>query len=157
MGLIKFVLGICNLRSALLFNFHSYDDRISFFKLIMHRWHFRHKWVDKGGRISESNFISVLTAKKLLKNLSRSRSTWPPFRNKVHIFWEGHKNFAKSPPFLIATSTSQKKVEISQTFCGLLRMYELFNARRWFLWSNFFFVFFIFKTKGKYFYTFNHS
>ena len=35
---------------------------------------------------------------------------------KVHIFWEGHKIFV---------STSQKKVEISQNFCGLLRIYEL--------------------------------
>ena len=39
---------------------------------------------------------------------------------KDHIFWEGHKNF------LTATSASQKKVEISQNFCGLLRIYELY-------------------------------
>ena len=34
--------------------------------------------------------------------------------SKVHIFWEGHKNFAKYPP-----------VEISHNFCGILRIYEL--------------------------------
>ena len=36
--------------------------------------------------------------------------------SKVHIFWEGHKFFAKSPPFLTGTSASQKKVEISHFF-----------------------------------------
>ena len=49
----------------------------------------------------------------------------PTYFYKVHIFWEGHKNFVKSPPFF-DWYTSQKKVEISQTFCGLLRIYELY-------------------------------
>ena len=30
--------------------------------------------------------------------------------------------------FLTGTTTSQKKVEISQTFCGLLRIYELYSS-----------------------------
>ena len=29
--------------------------------------------------------------------------------------------------FLTNSSTSQKKVEISQNFCGLLRIYDLYN------------------------------
>ena len=37
---------------------------------------------------------------------------------KVHIFWEGHK-------ILTGTNASQKKVEISQNFCNLLRIYDL--------------------------------
>ena len=44
---------------------------------------------------------------------------------KVHIFWEGHKNLAKSLLFVIGSSSSQKKVEISQNFCGPLRIYGL--------------------------------
>ena len=34
------------------------------------------------------------------------------------------KNLRNLHLFLTDTSTSQKKVEISQTFCGLLRIYE---------------------------------
>ena len=50
--------------------------------------------------------------------------------SKVHIFWEGHKIFAKSPPFLTGTSASQKKVEILQNFCGLLRINELYYFQK---------------------------
>ena len=44
--------------------------------------------------------------------------------NKVHVFWEGHNNFAKSPPNSTVTH-SQKLGEEFTKFCGLLRIYEL--------------------------------
>ena len=50
-------------------------------------------------------------------------------KNSIHIkfiYSEKATKFLRNLHlFLTGTSTSQKKVEISQNFCGLLRIYEL--------------------------------
>ena len=69
---------------------------------------------------SKLNFEGTFCMKKPAENVEAI---------KVHTFWEGHKIFAKSPPFLTGASASQKKVEISQKCFVLLRIYELYCSR----------------------------
>ena len=53
---------------------------------------------------------------------------------KVHMFWEGHKFCEISTLHFIVCSTVKSKVEISQKFYGLLRIYEFYPYRC--LWRN---------------------
>ena len=49
------------------------------------------------------------------------------FGIKVHIFWEGHKILRNLPLTFDCSTYSQKLGEDFAKFCGLLRIYELYN------------------------------
>ena len=47
---------------------------------------------------------------------------------KFHIFWEGHKFLRNLHRRFVYVETVKSLVEISQKFCDLLRIYELYPS-----------------------------
>ena len=77
------------------------------------------------------------------KNISKRDSTCSElkflFRGLKFIYSEKATKILRNLHlFLTGTTTSQKKVEISQDFCGLLRIYELYLKQGY---INFYFLF----------------
>ena len=59
----------------------------------------------------------------LRKSSWNFRPLWLSIKNKVHIFWEGHKILQNLPLTFDYSTYSQKLGEDFAKFCGLLRLY----------------------------------
>ena len=60
------------------------------------------------------------------------------YYDKVHIFWEGHKIFQNLHLTFDYSTYNQKLGEDFAKFCGLLRIYELYEFK-WKMYIGYFF------------------
>jgi hypothetical protein len=88
-------------------------------------------------QVIEKNFWnSRLKAENFQKFWDHSNNSFKQWKvrtifGKVHIFWEGHKILHNLPRTFDCMYCSQKLGEDFAKFCGLLRIYELYQKLFW--------------------------